>query len=293
MTGWLRAFLGLFAFWVRRLADLLDRVASIPVTAAGAEWLAAARQRYPGAPDHWLQTVAAHLDDAVGMDAPPEEVTPPEAVPIPQARPEIGWFTSAGARPAFPQPSARRGTAKRTHLRFPVPGRARAVDQRQAAPAQPSKKQMASFASPAKPDSSPPAFDHDESPAGIKLRFAGESRRSYPPLHPADVLRMSERATSVFPALPEAMTSVADAGSQANIAPRRVPTDLAVPDRAVGTSPVWPAARQPAHGEPVFGPAAPLAAWPPLPPNGTAMQEVLPPPLPDLRREQWFGQWNG
>jgi len=84
-----RAILGRFARFLVRIARTLD-----PALATAPYWvmperMATLRQRYPGAPEHWLQLMARRT--AVGEPtepyaAPPESHAPADAIPAPQAR---------------------------------------------------------------------------------------------------------------------------------------------------------------------------------------------------------------
>ena len=99
----LRAILGRFARFLVRIARTLDPgVAATPYWAM-AERMAALRQRYPGAPEHWLEMLARQ---PVGPPPRPaaehaQPETRPETSPLSQDRAPAG----RGARPAPRFPS--------------------------------------------------------------------------------------------------------------------------------------------------------------------------------------------
>jgi hypothetical protein len=84
----LRAILGRFARFLVRIARTLD-----PASATAPYWvvperMAALRQRYPGAPEHWLEFVArrAAVGDPVEPHAPSPDPRPSAEAQLPQAR---------------------------------------------------------------------------------------------------------------------------------------------------------------------------------------------------------------
>ena len=113
-----RAILGRFARFLVRIARTRD-----PALATAPHWvvperMAALRQRYPGAPEHWLEFVARRT--AVGNPAethapPPEPRAPADSQPLEasaQSRDTRRNFLRFRERPAlaFPQSGARRTT---------------------------------------------------------------------------------------------------------------------------------------------------------------------------------------
>jgi len=113
----LRAMLGRFARFLVRIARTLD-----PALATAPYWLmpermAALRQRYPGAPDHWLELIARRGGMADAHNPPPEPVVRrADERPLFDARPAeprrgdtLRRFLRFGDRPAvgFPRPVSR------------------------------------------------------------------------------------------------------------------------------------------------------------------------------------------
>ena len=115
----LRAILGRFARFLVRIARTLD-----PGLATAPYWvmperMAALRQRYPGAPEPWLELIARRtsIGEAVDPHAPPEPREPVEAQqPQARSRPRATLRNLLGARGrpvivfprADPRPKARR-----------------------------------------------------------------------------------------------------------------------------------------------------------------------------------------
>lgn len=120
----LRAILGRFARLLVRIARTLDPgVAATPYPAAAGR-MAVLRQRYPGAPEHWLELLARRTSLGVGDGGPAQHPAPDGT--------RDGQAFAANA-PATPGEAARVGmarTAERATPRFPLPvNRRRAVVQ--------------------------------------------------------------------------------------------------------------------------------------------------------------------
>lgn len=292
--GWLRALLGLLAVWARRLAQRLDRLASAPAAPPSPAQIAAARRLYPDAPDHWLRSVAAHLDEAEAKamaPLPPEATELADVEEVAAAPYPIAWFTDLGGKtePAR-QSRATRPTGPRARLRFPAPIKTRTAASSPASHPTPVRT-AARFERPDTPPSPRATFADPAPRAPSRHQPAPRpTRQSAPPQAP-HVSPLRERALAVFPPLSE--HSPAPAHPPVTPEGARVEgLDFFTPPAAPVPDPVWPTdARVPA-AQLRFGPTPPTGAWPPLPPAGTAASETAAPPLPDLRREQWSGQWN-
>ena len=155
----LRAMLGRFARFLVRIARTLD-----PALATAPYWLmpermAALRQRYPGAPDHWLELIARRGGMADAHNPPTE--------PMARRADERPLFD---ARPAEP----RRGDTLRRFLRFgdrPAVGFPRLASRSKA---QPSELRIAARADPSLPASPSP----EARPSRPGLTFSTRSARN-------------------------------------------------------------------------------------------------------------------
>lgn len=297
----------------RAIAIALERGAARRL--ALADPLAGLRERFPGAPDHWLQMIAERAPDLGGGD-PAEALRGP---PPPPFRPAAGERRreaqairreenrQAGEPPRFPTAEAK----KKQRASFIE--RVRAVSARALWPTargrerghidtafvEPSPQLTPAKLSLARQKGGRSASSADFEPAEAEVLRGGAAHQysSQRPHRQTEVEWQGREVPSdtrpEWPSLPSFSREPIEFGSSAEPSSRRAPSFAEAHVRAAPAEPHW---RH--HGAPVQAPA-PAALlpnrWPALPPQLSEVEEAhfLPPRLGELAAEQESGRWNG
>ena len=300
----LRAILGRFARFLVRIARTLDPALATEPYWVMPERMAALRQRYPGAPEHWLEALARRtsIGEPAAPSGPPAVPAPAIETPPPQApsrpRNSLRNLLRVRDRPgvAFPRPNA--GSKAR-------PGGPRIVT---AAPSIPPPAAAPQIHTPARPGLKFSTASVRNQIANL-LRVARPGRRSA--MLRFDANQAAPRETPEAPETPpitrrEHQAVFPDSERRPMHRPDMVDerddravtaqAELRWPARAERASidPVWPSgARAATRTEPTFRTRDPR--WPDLLP---AAVESGPAPAPSLDEaillaEQFGGTWSG
>jgi len=281
-----RAILGRFARFLVRIARTLD-----PASATAPYWvmperMAALRQRYPGAPEHWLEFVARRTpggEQAEPHARPPEPRSPLEAQARPRPRDTLRNWLGARTRPmvvfprADPRPAARPQAPQTAARTAPRPGLTFST--------QSVRNPIANLLRMGRPERRSPMLhfhlpdaapgDHREAPAVIP------ARREHQTFFPNPDARPAVAPDAIGPRDPRHDAPHADTRWPAW--PERAPVDTVRPSEQSRT----------ARPDPNFGAYDPR--WPELPRLAADYGPAAAPSLDEaiLLAEQIGGTWSG